>query len=47
MRKSRFSEAQIVAIRKEFDAGAPAEQLARRHGITRTRFGCGGRSTLG
>lgn len=33
MRKSRFSEAQIVAIFREFDAGAPAEEIARRHGI--------------
>ena len=33
MRKSRFSEAQIVAILREFDAGASAEELARRNGI--------------
>jgi putative transposase len=33
MRKSRFSEAQIVEILREFDAGAPAEELARRNGI--------------
>jgi hypothetical protein len=31
MRKSRFSETQIVAILREFDAGAPAEELARTH----------------
>lgn len=33
MRKSRFTEVQIVAILREFDAGTPAEELARRHGI--------------
>lgn len=33
MRKSRFSEAQIVAILREYDAGTPTEELARRHGI--------------
>ncbi|MFY9883192.1 MAG: transposase [Candidatus Cybelea sp.] len=31
--KSRFSEAQIVAILREFDAGTPADEFARRHGI--------------
>ncbi|MFN2450296.1 MAG: transposase [Candidatus Baltobacteraceae bacterium] len=33
MKKSRFSEAQIVAILKELDAGTPATELGRRHGI--------------
>ena len=33
MRRSRFSETQIVAIFREFDAGTPANELARRHGI--------------
>jgi putative transposase len=33
MRKRRFSETQIVAILREFDAGTPADELARRHGI--------------
>jgi putative transposase len=33
MRKSRFTEAQIVAIVGEYDAGALVGELARRHGI--------------
>lgn len=33
MRKSRFTETQIVAILREFDTGTPADELARRHGI--------------
>lgn len=32
MRKSRFTEAQIVGILKELDAGTAATELARRHG---------------
>ena len=33
MRKSRYTEAQIVSILKEQDAGRPAAELARKHGI--------------
>ena len=33
MRKSRFSEAQIVAIVAEYDAGVSPKELARKHGI--------------
>jgi putative transposase len=33
VKKSRFTEAQIVAILKELDAGTPATELARRHGL--------------
>ncbi len=30
MRKSRFTEAQIVAIVREYDAGTPVAELARK-----------------
>lgn len=33
MRKSRFTEAQIVAALKELDGGTPATTLARKHGV--------------
>lgn len=33
MRKSRFTESQIISILKELDAGTPATELARKHGI--------------
>ena len=33
MKKSRFTEAKIVSILKELDAGTPATELGRRHGV--------------
>jgi putative transposase len=33
VKKTRFTEAQIVAILKELDAGVAATELARKHGI--------------
>ncbi len=33
MRKSRFTETQIVSILKAHDAGTPTAELARKHGI--------------
>lgn len=33
MRKSRFTEAQIVDIVREYDVGVPPKELARKHGI--------------
>jgi len=38
MKKSRFSESQIIGIIKEQEAGARVEDLCRRHGISGTTF---------
>ena len=38
MKKSRFSESQIIGIIKEQEAGARVEDLCRRHGISSTTF---------
>jgi putative transposase len=33
VKKTRFTEAQTVAIRGELDAGVPVAELAREHGV--------------
>jgi putative transposase len=38
MKKSRFSESQIVAILKEVDAGRPVAEVIRKHGISQATY---------
>ena len=38
MRRSRFTETQIVAILAEADAGMPATEVCRKHGISGNTF---------
>ena len=38
MRKSRFTEAQIIGMIKEQEAGAPTAEVCRKHGLSQGRF---------
>jgi putative transposase len=47
MKRSRFSESQIVEILKEADAGLPANEVWRKHGISSATYYIYGRLPRG
>jgi putative transposase len=45
MRKSKFSETQIVAMLKDAESGVPVADLTRKHGVSKATSSSGGAST--
>ncbi|MEL6795152.1 MAG: transposase [Pseudomonadota bacterium] len=43
MKRSRFSDEQIITLIKENESGAKVDELCRRHGISCATFYSGGR----
>jgi putative transposase len=38
VKKSRFTEGQIIAVLREQEAGSPTDEVCRRHGISQQTF---------
>lgn len=38
MKKSRYTESQIISILKEAESGVPVAELCRKHGVSDTTF---------
>ena len=38
MKKSRFTDSQIIAILKQAEAGTPVSELCREHGMSNASF---------
>ena len=46
MRKSKFSESQIVGILKDAESGVPVADLIRKYGVSKATFFKGAASTV-